>query len=398
MQPHVKLKYSAADIERYLKGQMSPEEAHALERAALDDPFLSDAVDGYKYTKTPAADVEQLREQLQKRRRKFVFLNSTTPRIFLRVAALFVLVAGFGWMVFKLTNNNKADIAFESNHAPFKSKPAQPTVADSAIASGTVAKTGKEEKNESEALKTPAPGKSAVENKVAKQSQPAVNTDQVSADTTFSNIHAAAAPAARTVKDVAAAPAVNHIFKIQVVDEHNNPVPFATITSIDAKKAATADANGLYATEAPDTNMILVVNASGFRTQSASLNIADSQKKVVLQRNEQQLDEAVVVAKSKKSRNQNKVRLEAVEPLEGWSRFNEYVDENLSQLQEDAEATRSGEILLSFDVDRRGNAINIVVEKPLCPSCDSTAVRLIRDGSKWKKKSKEGTAKARIQY
>ena len=40
--------YSAADIERYHKGQLTPEEMHAMEKAALDDPFLADAIEGYK--------------------------------------------------------------------------------------------------------------------------------------------------------------------------------------------------------------------------------------------------------------------------------------------------------------------------------------------------------------
>ena len=40
--------YSAQDIQRYLKGQMSPEEMHAIETAALDDPFLADAIEGYE--------------------------------------------------------------------------------------------------------------------------------------------------------------------------------------------------------------------------------------------------------------------------------------------------------------------------------------------------------------
>src|SRR6185295_10351335 len=34
------------DIERYLKGQMGPEEMHALEKKALTDPFLFDALGG----------------------------------------------------------------------------------------------------------------------------------------------------------------------------------------------------------------------------------------------------------------------------------------------------------------------------------------------------------------
>ena len=35
--------FTAGDIERYHSGKMSPEERHALEKAALDDPFLAGA-------------------------------------------------------------------------------------------------------------------------------------------------------------------------------------------------------------------------------------------------------------------------------------------------------------------------------------------------------------------
>src|SRR5216684_117862 len=38
--------YSSSDIEKYLSGELSDPEMHALERAALDDPFLADALEG----------------------------------------------------------------------------------------------------------------------------------------------------------------------------------------------------------------------------------------------------------------------------------------------------------------------------------------------------------------
>jgi hypothetical protein len=34
------------DIRRYINGEMSPEEQHALEKKALRDPFLADALEG----------------------------------------------------------------------------------------------------------------------------------------------------------------------------------------------------------------------------------------------------------------------------------------------------------------------------------------------------------------
>src|SRR5690242_12141025 len=46
--------YSLADIQRYLQGGMNAREMHDLERAALEDPFLADALEGYR-----EADMQQ---------------------------------------------------------------------------------------------------------------------------------------------------------------------------------------------------------------------------------------------------------------------------------------------------------------------------------------------------
>ena len=40
------ISYSAEAIRRYWNGQLSPQEMHAMEKAALDDPFLADAMEG----------------------------------------------------------------------------------------------------------------------------------------------------------------------------------------------------------------------------------------------------------------------------------------------------------------------------------------------------------------
>ncbi|MEO6540375.1 MAG: hypothetical protein ABIN74_05270, partial [Ferruginibacter sp.] len=43
--------YTARDIELYLAGDLSPVQMHAMEKAALDDPFLSEAMEGYEAMK-----------------------------------------------------------------------------------------------------------------------------------------------------------------------------------------------------------------------------------------------------------------------------------------------------------------------------------------------------------
>ena len=41
------INYSVEDIERYLKGKMSAKEMHDMEKAALQDSFLADAIEGF---------------------------------------------------------------------------------------------------------------------------------------------------------------------------------------------------------------------------------------------------------------------------------------------------------------------------------------------------------------
>ena len=46
------INYSKADIEKYLQGKMTASEMHALEKAALQDPFLADAIEGFEIADT----------------------------------------------------------------------------------------------------------------------------------------------------------------------------------------------------------------------------------------------------------------------------------------------------------------------------------------------------------
>ena len=48
-QQHIK-HYTLVDIEKYIQGKMSPAERHALEKAALQDLFLADALEGYTHS------------------------------------------------------------------------------------------------------------------------------------------------------------------------------------------------------------------------------------------------------------------------------------------------------------------------------------------------------------
>ena len=57
------------DIKKYLKGELSPAEMHALEKKALNDPFLEDALTGAAQLDSESfdSDVKKLRASLEQR-------------------------------------------------------------------------------------------------------------------------------------------------------------------------------------------------------------------------------------------------------------------------------------------------------------------------------------------
>src|ERR1700722_888576 len=100
--------YSAADIEKYLRGELSPREMHDLENAALEDPFLADALDGMSAlqkaapTATPlASDLDELHTRLNTRVTAGQGRNNirrAIPRW--SIAASIILLLGIGYAVY----------------------------------------------------------------------------------------------------------------------------------------------------------------------------------------------------------------------------------------------------------------------------------------------------------
>ena len=60
--------YQLTRIHNYIQGLMSREEMHALEREALEDPFLQDAIDGYKMQQgVDVKSLSLLQQRLERR-------------------------------------------------------------------------------------------------------------------------------------------------------------------------------------------------------------------------------------------------------------------------------------------------------------------------------------------
>ena len=102
--------YTAEDIEQYFLGKLSPVAMHAMEKAALDDPFLSDAMDGYEAMKNTSwkKELAKARESVSgiKKEEKIAPVIPIFPWKKV-VAALLIISAGAG-LTYRLTKNASA--------------------------------------------------------------------------------------------------------------------------------------------------------------------------------------------------------------------------------------------------------------------------------------------------
>ncbi len=116
--------YSLADIEKYLHGKLSAAEMHELERAALQDPFLADAIEGFSEA-DPAVShlhLDEIEKKLlaDKEEAKVVPMVAR-PNQWMRIAASVILLAGIGGTAILLLNRNQKQESLAVN----KNEPAQ---------------------------------------------------------------------------------------------------------------------------------------------------------------------------------------------------------------------------------------------------------------------------------
>src|SRR4026207_319375 len=101
--------FSAKDIERYHKGLMSSQEMHALEKAAMDDSFLADTLEGYSVEGVNVSnDLIDLQNRLAKRTGsgKMIALPDRKKYYWMKAAAMIVVVAGAGLLAYTLLTKN----------------------------------------------------------------------------------------------------------------------------------------------------------------------------------------------------------------------------------------------------------------------------------------------------
>ena len=87
--------------------------------------------------------------------------------------------------------------------------------------------------------------------------------------------------------------------------------------------------------------------------------------------------------KKKSARRDTKLSVYVMdaEPVGGWDEYNKYIEKN-KRTTDDAKTT--GEVVVSFWVNKRGQLSDFSIEQSLGKTQDAEAIRLVKEGPAWK--------------
>jgi len=485
---HIIKNFTAADIEKYHKGLLSSKERHDLEKAALDDPFLADALEGYAVAGVNAnADITDLKRRLAERTEQAKIIpiqKAGKPFPWLRIAVIAILIAGTGILSYQvLFKNRSGENSIAESNSPAKQKANFGDTVSKDLATrpdNNSVTVSTEDPKDSILYEKSGAAKSDNELKViesnkdrlAKKEETSAYLD-ISPDTSRTlEQYKAAPPIANAVKPEAeklnassgvvannnasalerrnngylneivlngdinktkkapakfynttTQPGVNgnanrydstaglnkafnydfkrtegpyrpNVFRGQVTDNNNNALPFANITNTRDNVGTYSDAQGNFTLISSDTVLNVQVKSLGFENSNSLLRNSVAFNRVQMQ--EDKSLNAFVLDTVKRNlsmlRKNSLTAVEETEPEDGWDSWDTYVVNNTnipSSFHKKSDEIAKNTVEISFEVNKYGEPINLKVEKSLCEKCDQEALRIVKEGPKWKRKAKK---------
>jgi hypothetical protein len=361
--------YSAADIERYHKGLMPPAEMHAMEKAALEDPFLADAMEGYTYTDEASAEIEDIRLRLEKRVSKGarVVPMGNGKYNWLKAAAILVVIAGGATLAYlqmkqPAVNNNiakqepkavtrppnpaieqlmdsmKKDTVMKARDIASVSSTANPYSKLTNTDSGLFANFNRNKELEDAGKRqSDDSNRSALFDKLISDSNEIAKTNNGYAQAETIT------PAAATQKDAAfkKAEADNQAISSEVLTNNNGFMKEAVIVS-----------NRVTKKKEP----VFTGKSDEYKQYRDSLNAGNYSVEDFLTKE--------------------------AEPVIGWVAFNDYLRKNKRLYAVDS--LEGNEVIVTFKVNAKGQLSNFRIETSVNEAYDAEAIRLIKEGPAWK--------------
>lgn len=408
------------DIEKYRKGELTSAEMHKLEKKALNDPFLADALEGAESISPQdfSFDISEIDQKITSTRNKIVWV---TP---LRIAAGFVFLMGSFFLIY---NFNQPDEQLASTEVPI---PNTPSVGDSTSKAEpellSLNQPKEEAKTETKAdlkietdpvpTKADGSGEAKPDAGISSSSQtaPAV-ADQTKADQAIAAELSEITAEEKIVEreTIASTEPVQQNLKKEVPDkdiatqsqarktkladdvqpqkivsgqvtsyDDGLPLPGVNVTVKGTTNGTVTDIRGNYSIPVESEKQKLVFSFIGLQGSEVSPD-NNSTVNVKLLEDVSQLSEVVVTGYTSIRDESETPVIKLAEPFGGRKAYEKYLKSNLRFPQQALESKVKGKVTIGFIVGTDGTLRDFNVMKSLGYGCDEEATRLIKEGPKW---------------
>ena len=419
------------DIEKYLKGELTPAARHALERKALNDPFLAEALEGAEFINANdfAGDVAELQKKLAGKK---IIPFWIWPA---RIAAGLAIILVSGYIVWSVLDEKPTeDLALQKNEtatppitandsiapiigtlsSPAEQSGAGPSTGEKDVASRaatpskaevkTQPASGKSEKVEIEAEAIVAEESLVEDIKITEpiaQAKPVekeaevAKTDDVQrakklAITSDDKKKVAqagrldAAPATAESRDAGLASSfTNNVIRGQVTSaEDGSPLPGINVILKGTTIGTATDAQGNYQISVPNTNPALIFSFIGLQSTEVQ---AENRKEVDVQMavDATQLSEVVVTGYGTPTGESMPPTVDMAHPEIGNRAYKQYLEKNLRYPQTAIATKTEGRVTVEFTIEPDGTLTNFTIIRGIGSGCDEELIRLIHEGPKW---------------
>lgn len=397
------------DIARYRDGSMTGAERHALEKRALSDPFLADALEGAETIdeKDFASDVDALAQNIKTVRKPWF-----TP---LRVAAGVLLILTVGSLGYYLNPDEPAQLAKVEEAGPTSSDSVAVAIRPDSTALIAVAKDAASEKAvETARPATPAPTQPATpatplaqadrvpagppEAKAAAQRVDALKTEVEKAEPVATlaeeQIRADDAPKEASgagVKKAAVPDRMKDFTPQRIVrgtvttEEEGTPLPGVNIAIKGTTRGTVTDLHGNYSLALPSDPVTLSFSFVGMETKEINPGYQPTIN-VNMKADAVQLSEVMVVGQSQQIEERddlNKPVVRLAAPVGGIRAYNNYLESSLQYPAEALARKVKGKVVITFTVTTTGTLTDFNVVRGLGYGCEDEVVRLVKEGPGW---------------
>ncbi len=377
------------DIERYRNGQMSPSEMHALEKKALSDPFLADALEGAMAIE-PAAfseDVASLQKAIHgaTNKSRTVFF---TP---LRMAAGIALIVGVGAIIFFMNPSDDQLMISKAEPPPTLSSP-KPDSMETTSSSGAAS----EQTEQSKATEIAEAPKPTVQSKKSKDEPATTPRELADSNDPTPVVEAEESEAVAKQPPVTASedssPLQGQAAGITTVNSHRIkghvvamedglPLPGVNVMIKGTTQGTTTDLRGDFSLDVPDQSL-LVFSFVGLETVEKSVP-PQGTLRVDMKEDVSQLSEVVITRAALPRPETEEPIVKLAEPVGGFKAYNRYLEDSLRYPQQALDKQVKGRVVVEFNVGVDGKLDNFVVMRGLGYGCDDEVIRLVKEGPEW---------------